>query len=137
MTEKMKGKLIYPITYKKYDKEGYVDKILYDIGTDVIIIGQTDAASTLNTGGIAFCCIMPDGKTKNIQDSHVQFCDYQSEENNEGMCDKLTKRELLSAFALCGYCSSAMPLEDKEIAEAARLSVKAADALLLKLAKMK
>ena len=59
------------------------------------------------------------------------------EKTTVGEPNVLSKREYIASMALQGYCSSAMPLEDKEIAEAARLSVKAADALLLKLAKMK
>lgn len=37
------------------------------------LIGTSDGGCTLNTGGIAFCIIMPDGSVKNVQDSHCTF----------------------------------------------------------------
>jgi len=37
------------------------------------LIGTTDGAMTLNTGGLAFCIILPDGSVKNVQDSHCTF----------------------------------------------------------------
>ena len=37
------------------------------------LLGTTDGATTLNTGGLAFCIILPDGSVKNVQDSHCTF----------------------------------------------------------------
>lgn len=37
------------------------------------LLGTTDAGATLNTGGLAFCIILPDGKVKNVQDTHCSF----------------------------------------------------------------
>ena len=37
------------------------------------LLGTTDGGSTLNTGGLAFCIILPDGSVKNVQDSHCTF----------------------------------------------------------------
>ena len=42
-------------------------------GETVEIIGQSDGGGTLNTGGIAFCCILNDGTIVNIQDSYLQI----------------------------------------------------------------
>jgi len=37
------------------------------------LLGTSDGSSTLNTGGLAFCIIMPDGKVKNVQDIDCTF----------------------------------------------------------------
>lgn len=37
------------------------------------LLGTTDGGMTLNTGGLAFCIILPDGSVENIQDSHCTF----------------------------------------------------------------
>ncbi len=37
------------------------------------LLGISDGAGTLNTGGLAFCIIMPDGSVKNVQDSDCRF----------------------------------------------------------------
>jgi len=37
------------------------------------LLGTTDGSITLNTGGLAFCIIFPDGKVKNVQDTHCTF----------------------------------------------------------------
>lgn len=37
------------------------------------LLGTTDGATTLNTGGLAFCIILPDGSVKNVQDTTVSF----------------------------------------------------------------
>jgi len=37
------------------------------------LLGTTDGATTLNTGGLSFCIIMPDGSVKNVQDTHCTF----------------------------------------------------------------
>jgi len=37
------------------------------------LLGTTDAGGTLNTGGLAFCIILPDGKVKNVQDTDCTF----------------------------------------------------------------
>jgi hypothetical protein len=37
------------------------------------LLGTTDGGATLNTGGLAFCIILPDGKVKNVQDTHCTF----------------------------------------------------------------
>jgi len=43
------------------------------IGKVVTILGQSDGGGTLNTGGIAFCCMFEDGSIKNIQDVELQI----------------------------------------------------------------
>lgn len=37
------------------------------------LLGTTDGGITLNSGGLAFCIILPDGSVKNVQDSHCTF----------------------------------------------------------------
>ena len=37
------------------------------------LLGTTDGAVTLNTGGLAFCIIIPDGSVKNVQDTDCRF----------------------------------------------------------------
>ena len=37
------------------------------------LLGTTDGATTLNTCGLAFCIILPDGSVKNVQDSYCTF----------------------------------------------------------------
>ena len=37
------------------------------------LLGTTDGAITLNTGGLAFCIILPDGSVKNVQDAYCTF----------------------------------------------------------------
>ena len=37
------------------------------------LLGTTDGGGTLNTGGLAFCIIMPDGSVKNVQDTDCRF----------------------------------------------------------------
>ncbi len=37
------------------------------------LLGKTDGVITLNTGGLAFCIIMPDGSVKNVQDTYCRF----------------------------------------------------------------
>lgn len=37
------------------------------------LLGTTDASVTLNTGGLAFCIILPNGEVKNVQDTHCTF----------------------------------------------------------------
>ena len=37
------------------------------------LLGTTDGGSTLNTVGLAFCIIMPDGSVKNVQDTYCRF----------------------------------------------------------------
>ena len=37
------------------------------------LLGTTDAGMTLNTGGLAFCIILPDGSVKNVQDDYCTF----------------------------------------------------------------
>ena len=37
------------------------------------LLGTTDGATTLNTGGLAFCIILPGGSVKNVQDTHCTF----------------------------------------------------------------
>ena len=37
------------------------------------LLGTTDGGMTLNTGGLAFCIILPDGSVENVQDSHCTF----------------------------------------------------------------
>ena len=37
------------------------------------LLGTTDGAITLNTGGLAFCIIMPDASVKNVQDTYCRF----------------------------------------------------------------
>ena len=37
------------------------------------LLGTTDGGGTLNTGGLAFCIILPDGKVKNVQDTDCTF----------------------------------------------------------------
>ena len=37
------------------------------------LLGTTDGGGTLNTGGLAFCIILPDGSVKNVQDRDCTF----------------------------------------------------------------
>ena len=37
------------------------------------LLGTTDGSITLNTGGLAFCIIFPDGSIKNVQDTQCRF----------------------------------------------------------------
>ena len=37
------------------------------------LIGTSDGGGTLNTGGLAFCIILPDGSVGNVQDSYCRF----------------------------------------------------------------
>ena len=37
------------------------------------LIGTSDGGGTLNTGGLAFCIILPDGSVYNVQDAHCRF----------------------------------------------------------------
>ena len=37
------------------------------------LLGTTDGSITLNTGGLAFCIIFPDGNIKNVQDTQCRF----------------------------------------------------------------
>ena len=37
------------------------------------LLGTTEGGGTLNTGGLAFCIILPDGKVKNVQDTDCTF----------------------------------------------------------------
>lgn len=46
--------------------------VLYG-GQKCELLGMTDGGTTLNTGGLAFCIILPDGKVKNVQDTECIF----------------------------------------------------------------
>ena len=37
------------------------------------LLGTTEGADTLNTGGLAFCIILPDGTVDNVQDNNCIF----------------------------------------------------------------
>ena len=37
------------------------------------LLGTSDGGTTLNTGGLAFCIILPDGEVKNVQDTDCLF----------------------------------------------------------------
>jgi len=37
------------------------------------LIGTSDGATTLNTGGLAFCIALPDGTINNVQDSSCKI----------------------------------------------------------------
>ena len=38
-----------------------------------LVLTLTDGSITLNTGGLAFCIIFPDGNIKNVQDTQCRF----------------------------------------------------------------
>ena len=115
---------------------GRYDKIAYVAGTDVIVIGQTDGATTLNTGGLAFCCLMPDGNVENIQDDHI-LVDVES--FGKQAAENISKREHFAGLAMSRMAHSNMDDDSytsfEEIKRIAHLSTLYADALLEELVK--
>ena len=77
--------------------------VLYAAGTDIVVIGQTDGATTLNTGGLAFCCLMPDGNIENIQDYHI-VVDAESFSTQDS--ENITKREKIAARMMAAIISN-------------------------------
>ena len=121
MIDRFKGKL-----KREVEKGG----VSYAAGTNVVVIGQTDGATTLNTGGFAFCCVMPNGCIEHIQDTSIivdmESFSKQSPEN-------ITKRELFAGLAMQGLLAQT-PCRVL-IGEIVKEAVQCADALLEELSK--
>gem|GEM_PF-5407105 len=120
MIDRFKGKL-----KREVEKGG----VSYAAGTNVVVIGQTDGATTLNTGGFAFCCVMPNGCIEHIQDTSI-IVDMES--FSKQATENMTKRELFAGLAMVGLLSG-NGYDDE--ATTANDAVCYADVLLAKLSK--